>query len=328
MFIFKHFHNIIHRDIKAENVFFADEKSVKVGDFGFSTKINNKDDLLSTFCGSPPYAAPELFNDESYRGLYVDYWSLGVLLYFMVTSSMPFKAQTVSALKKLILDGTYDMPEDISNDCCFVIKNLLRKDPEERLNLDDLRESEWLKHETFPKSLPKYKMQNQLQASIPGKCDQDTSCCAILSPDEKEAYKQLKEFGINDSMINDSIDKGSRCNIVGTYRIILHRLINTRFNANEVKNEQEVSNNNGDINSRIASIKSINANEGIKRTKSSKSLTKSWKSIKSIRNLLFDKNSTNNNVIQNGHIENNFVNGKLFFKSKKNERKSKTCCIL
>ncbi|KAJ6224614.1 hypothetical protein RDWZM_003159 [Blomia tropicalis] len=151
-----HQHNIIHRDIKAENVFFSDPYTVKVGDFGFSTRISDRNELLSTFCGSPPYAAPELFRDESYRGPYVDYWALGVLLYFMVTATMPFRAQTIVQLKKLILECRYDIPSFISVECCQLIAAFLQSNPLKRYTVEQARATRWLRNRVPIQSMPKY----------------------------------------------------------------------------------------------------------------------------------------------------------------------------
>jgi serine/threonine-protein kinase NIM1 len=71
---------------------------VKLGDFGFSCKVDSGM-MLNTFCGSPPYAAPELFQDQSYNGAMVDIWALGVLLYFMLVGVTPFRGETVQLLK-------------------------------------------------------------------------------------------------------------------------------------------------------------------------------------------------------------------------------------
>lgn len=73
--------------------------------------------MLTTFCGSPPYAAPELYRDPNYRGVFVDIWALGITLYFMVTAQMPFRAENVTKLRKAILDGHYAIPPFVSKQC-------------------------------------------------------------------------------------------------------------------------------------------------------------------------------------------------------------------
>lgn len=86
-----HNQNICHRDIKLENVLVDEKDNVKLIDFGFSLKCNNKTRLVS-FCGTPPYMSPELSAKNPYNGQSSDVWALGVALYLMTTGKFPFKA--------------------------------------------------------------------------------------------------------------------------------------------------------------------------------------------------------------------------------------------
>lgn len=147
----QHSKNTIHRDLKAENIYLTSAHVVKVGDFGFGTSAGAAQ-TLNTFCGSPPYAAPELFKDESYYGVYVDVWAFGVLLYFMVTGLMPFRADTVAKLKQQILSGTYEMPEFVSNGCASLIEKILKQMPSDRPNMSQIRHSGWLDGQDFPRA--------------------------------------------------------------------------------------------------------------------------------------------------------------------------------
>ena len=138
----QHRKHISHRDLKAENVFFVTASHVKVGDFGFSVQSNSP--TLNTFCGSPPYAAPELFLEEGYSGPMVDIWALGILLYFMLTGSLPFKAQTIPLLKVEILEGKYVIPSNLSSSCQNLISGVLTRNPQERTDLHAILGCSWL----------------------------------------------------------------------------------------------------------------------------------------------------------------------------------------
>ncbi|XP_076307373.1 serine/threonine-protein kinase NIM1-like isoform X2 [Tachypleus tridentatus] len=207
-----HQNNIIHRDIKAENVFFAGPNVVKLGDFGFSTQVEDVYKPLTTFCGSPPYAAPELFKDPSYIGPCVDIWALGVLLYFMVTASMPFQAQTVVFLKNLILEGKFKIPSHVSKSCNVLIRGILDQNPKLRFSMKDIMLSEWLVNQKFPDKLERYIMYPSFENSD------------LLTEEERETRHQLRNLGITDEMLQDCASRGPRSNITGTFRIVLYNI--------------------------------------------------------------------------------------------------------
>ena len=126
-------------------------RTVKVGDFGFGTQFAGPSQTLNTFCWSPPYAAPELYKDESYYGPCVDIWAFGILLYFIVTGIMPFRADTVGKLKQLILSGGYEVPEFVSDSCTALIRSILKQVPQERPTFTQIKQASWLNGQDFPR---------------------------------------------------------------------------------------------------------------------------------------------------------------------------------
>ncbi|XP_054457798.1 serine/threonine-protein kinase MARK2 isoform X8 [Anoplopoma fimbria] len=126
---------IVHRDLKAENLLLDADMNIKIADFGFSNEftLGNK---LDTFCGSPPYAAPELFQGKKYDGPEVDVWSLGVILYTLVSGSLPFDGQNLKELRERVLRGKYRIPFYMSTDCENLLKKFLILNPSKRGSLE------------------------------------------------------------------------------------------------------------------------------------------------------------------------------------------------
>ncbi|KAG2469194.1 MARK2 kinase, partial [Polypterus senegalus] len=135
---------IVHRDLKAENLLLDADMNIKIADFGFSNEftLGNK---LDTFCGSPPYAAPELFQGKKYDGPEVDVWSLGVILYTLVSGSLPFDGQNLKELRERVLRGKYRIPFYMSTDCENLLKKFLILNPAKRGSLEQqIMKDRWM----------------------------------------------------------------------------------------------------------------------------------------------------------------------------------------
>ncbi|CAM9800873.1 unnamed protein product [Lampetra fluviatilis] len=221
----KHMHEcgVVHRDLKAENVFYAGNCWVKVGDFGFSTTVT-PNERLSTFCGSPPYAAPELFRDQSYLGPQVDVWALGVLLFFIASGTLPFRADTVGKLKLSILDGCFSVPLRVPASCCNLITTILRPLPDERPTAAQILRSEWLRGVHAPEPYPPYPLGPRYLLQEDPECIRGA---AAMATEEEllEVRELLEELGITSDVVRNNGDDGdARSCVTGTYRIVLHRV--------------------------------------------------------------------------------------------------------
>ncbi|KAK0425853.1 hypothetical protein QR680_009430 [Steinernema hermaphroditum] len=136
--------HVVHRDLKPENVVFFEKLGmVKLTDFGFSN-LFVPGEHLRTSCGSLAYSAPEILLGDSYDAPAVDVWSLGVILYMLVSGKLPFEEANESETLTQILDCRYKRPEGVSDACCDLIAKMLVRDPAKRATLEELTANPWV----------------------------------------------------------------------------------------------------------------------------------------------------------------------------------------
>ncbi|XP_033896200.3 uncharacterized protein LOC117424181 [Acipenser ruthenus] len=136
--------HVVHRDLKPENVvFFRQQGTVKLTDFGFSNRFQ-PGTMLMTSCGSLAYSAPEILLGEEYDAPAVDVWSLGVILYMLVCGQPPFQEANDSETLIMIMDCRYTVPARISPECKDLISRMLQRDPLKRASLEEIESHPWL----------------------------------------------------------------------------------------------------------------------------------------------------------------------------------------
>jgi len=134
-----------HRDLKPENLLLDDNQCLKLIDFGLCAKPKGgMDNFLTTCCGSPAYAAPELIAGKSYLGAEADLWSMGVLLYALLCGYLPFDDDNINLLYKKIQSGKYESPSWLSPESTQLLSELLQVDPKRRLTMQQLIYHQWV----------------------------------------------------------------------------------------------------------------------------------------------------------------------------------------
>eukprot|EP00049_Salpingoeca_infusionum_P012231 m.221632 g.221632 ORF g.221632 m.221632 type:complete len:1107 (-) comp15129_c0_seq6:496-3816(-) len=135
--------NIVHRDIKLENILLDFKNNVRLTDFGLSNQRPDSSTLFDTWCGSLAYSAPELLGKKPY-GESVDIWGIGVCLYVMLTASLPFPAQNVTELHACILDKRVRFPETMSITIVMLLERFFEFKPQKRITMPQLLQHPWL----------------------------------------------------------------------------------------------------------------------------------------------------------------------------------------
>ncbi|XP_058152285.1 serine/threonine-protein kinase SIK1 [Dasypus novemcinctus] len=202
-----HSHHIVHRDLKTENLLLGSSMDIKLADFGFGN-FYKSGEPLSTWCGSPPYAAPEVFEGKEYEGPQLDIWSLGVVLYVLVCGSLPFDGPNLPTLRQRVLDGRFRIPFFMSQDCETLIRRMLVVDPAKRISIAQIKQHRWMQAAPAPS-----------QAACP---PQD--CSSPLGDYDEQALGLMQALGIDRQRTVESLRNHSYNHFAAIYYLLLERL--------------------------------------------------------------------------------------------------------
>ncbi|KAG5637271.1 hypothetical protein H0H81_005165 [Sphagnurus paluster] len=137
-----HDNGIVHRDLKLENVLLDERCRVKLGDFGFTREFE-RGSFMETFCGTTGYASPEMLQGKKYQGPEVDVWSMGIILYCLLTGMLPFDDDDDDIMRQKIIKGDFEDPDWLSIESRDLIKNILQKDIISRLTIPQILAHPW-----------------------------------------------------------------------------------------------------------------------------------------------------------------------------------------
>ncbi|XP_073137652.1 serine/threonine-protein kinase GRIK2 [Henckelia pumila] len=142
--MYLHAHNIVHGDIKPDNLLITGSGTVKIGDFSVSQVFEGDHDELRRSPGTPVFTAPECCLGTTYRGKAADTWAVGVTLYCMVMGNYPFLGETLQDTYDKIVNNPLLLPDDMNPLLKNLLEGLLCKDPTQRMTLEDVAQHEWV----------------------------------------------------------------------------------------------------------------------------------------------------------------------------------------
>ena len=292
-----HKQRICHRDLKPENLLFDSKHNLKIADFGLSNDYHKG--KLTTPCGSPCYAAPEMVTGRRYGGSAVDIWSSGIVLYTMVCGFLPFEDDNQNILFGKIAKGLFSLPSFLSQSCKDLLKKILVTDPKKRYGFEEIKHHPWfLSVNNF--------MGKNIFFNSPGVfVDED-----VLPVDVEIIAEIHNDFHIDVSKIINDVIKNRHNKITTAYYLILKRKIKN--------NETSVADISSNSTSFIKYIKSSISKMAYWNNDYDKIIEYYLKLVKKYLNSISEENTLNNNDSNNKNNNNENNNGN-FIADKENQ---------
>ena len=203
----------VHRDLKLENILLDGNGHAKLTDFGFTREMATRSQL-ETICGTTVYMAPELIDRKNYDGFKTDIWSLGIILYTMINGYMPFDEDDENETKlKIVNEEPVLTQEWLSEDVEDLIKGMLRKDPNQRITMEEILTHPFLQ----PYGTVTMEKTDKLLAKQRG------GSLHFHSKHEKRLLKRLKQCGFDTGSIKKSVNKRKCDSLSGLWFLLLER---------------------------------------------------------------------------------------------------------
>ena len=221
-----HKHQIAHRylllrDLKPENLLLDYKKQLKIVDFGLSN-IYKENETLTTACGSPCYAAPEMIEGKQYVGSQVDAWSCGIILFALLCGYLPFEDPVTSVLYKKIVSGSFTIPHFVSPEATDLIRKILNTDPKIRYTFEDIKKHRWFR---------------QIEPSPEKRFDEDI---------DSHILNLLGSYGFDPEIAIPQIKNNKHNNITTTYYLLAKKR-SFKANKGEIMNPKKEEEKEEDI---------------------------------------------------------------------------------
>jgi len=200
-----HDRKILHRDLKPQNIFMSEGDIIKLGDFGISKALDNTSEMANTAIGTPHYTSPEICIGKRYNAK-SDIWSLGVILYELMTFKKPFNGLCIAEIMQNILYKNYKPISSMySKEICELVHLLLNKNPDNRPGINEILQMPLIKNKaiallgkTLAKSELNHGVFHGLKAGSTPEVFKDEINLAIEPspkiPDSKTNMKVVKEL--------------------------------------------------------------------------------------------------------------------------------------